>query len=144
MPEANTSCPTGRAGGTSWPRGSVGGAGQEQHGQNGNGLPALSPGTPAHGDMLPKAKGWVAGGQCPVTRAGWGDTPERPLQRGLSQALAAPVQQNRQMATSVPLWPPVPGGAGQSGPGCGTAWPGALDSGSQRVMAWPSPSPERG
>lgn len=71
---------------------------------------------------------WVAGGQCPVTRAGSGHTPQRPLQRGLSQAPAVPVQQNRQMATSVPLWPPAPGGAGQCGPGCGAAWPGALDT----------------
>lgn len=32
------------------------------------------------------------------------------------QNLAAPVQLSQQMATSVPLWSPVPGG-------CGTAWP---------------------
>lgn len=123
MPEANTSGPTGRAGRTSWPRSNVGGAGQEQHGLNGNGLPALSPGTPAHGDMLPKAKGCLVGGQCPVTRVGSGHTPQGPLPRGLSQALAVPVQQNRQMATSVPLWPPAPGGAGQCGRGHWTPRP---------------------
>lgn len=59
------------------------------------------------------------GGQCPVTRAGSRHTPQGPLPRGLSQALAVPVQLNRQMATSVPLWPPAPGGAGQRGPGAG-------------------------
>lgn len=74
-------------------------------------------------------------------------TPEGPLPRGLSQALAAPVQQNRQMATSVPLWPLAPGGPGQ----CGTARPGGTGhpgcrtaSGRQWVIAWPSPSPDSG
>lgn len=65
VPEANTSGATGRAGGTSWPRGSVGGAGQEQHGLNGNGLPALSPGKPAHGDTATRDQGPAGGWAMP-------------------------------------------------------------------------------
>lgn len=75
------------------------------------------------GTRLPETKGRLAGGQCPETPAGSEHTPEGPLPRGLSQALAAPVQQNRQMATSVPLWPPAPGGAGQRGRGHRTPRP---------------------
>lgn len=56
MPEANTSDPAGTAGGTPWRMGGAG-RGGERHSLSGNGLPILSPKTPADGQMLPEGQG---------------------------------------------------------------------------------------
>lgn len=118
MPEVNTSDPAGKAGGTPSRMGSAG-RGGEQHSLSGNGPPILTPEAPANGQTLTEGqglgRGWAVHLQ-PTVGAGSLHARDGRLPRGLSQALAAPVQLSQQMATSVPLWPPALGG-------CGTAWP---------------------
>lgn len=142
MPEANTSGPTGRAGGTSWPRGSVGGMGAAQ----------------------PKWE-WAAQ-PVPWNTCPWGHATRG---HGLGRVWAMPcdpstIRTHSSGATSKRAEPdsccscaaePADGNLGPSmasgSRGCGTAWPGGTGhpgrgtaSGGQRVTAWPCPSPERG